>query len=155
MNTTKFQKIIITVLSLVILFLFGIWGEGVLNLVTALLFPTSEPWAIDGLTNVAMSNYGVNQCNFIQSLTPFMLLLTGILLLFLKNKIGETAFWVSFNLSWIVAIVYLTLFFFAVLFPFFLLMVTLESPPIRIVAVGIDCLIVLGMIVVYNKKSRK
>jgi len=155
LSSTK-MRTLVTLLSILLLWVFGALGEELLNWLHvyceqcggSLPFPTAFFY----------QNYGLNSGIFALSLTPFALMFLGVLLVSLAKGGGPDRFLYAFVAVWLLAGLYLAVFCYSVLLPFIILLKKVGDPSASRVILAVDAVllaVVVGLCAHRLWKRRK
>ncbi len=139
---TAFQ-ILLCAASAIAFGILGILGESLLNIFS--LFWHGEWRDLPAPTEFALQCFLLNRGNFLLSMTPFMISMIGLPLIY-RNRLKGAAFWCWFSAVLIVAIAYFLLFATALTLPFHVLAAGIGDSPVPNIVYIVDFLLVVGMI---------
>lgn len=140
------MRTIVTLLSILLLGVFGALGEELLNWLHAHCGQMED--GLPPVTAFFYWNYGLNNGIFALSLTPFALMFLGLLLVSWVKGSGRDRFLYAFITIWLLAGLYFAVFCLSVLLPFHLLMTLVGDRPAFRVILAVDAIIlavVLGL----------
>lgn len=146
-------RIVITILSVLFLIVLGALGDSLINTITVAI--KFHDVACPNPTALALSLFDVNGCDFLLSMTPFMILFIGIALLIRKDKRGALDYLYVFIILWLLVMIYFTTFVWALSLPFFPLYKPVDTNPIRILIYILDFIIIAGVVFLFIRKVRK
>jgi len=148
------MKVIVSLLSIVLLWLLGLAGEQLLNLVHA-----SQPFQGDAplpaVTAFVIHHCPLNAGNFVISLTPLMLVMLGAAFLSVAQNWSPERFLYVFITIWLIAGIYISLFAAAVLLPFHVLLVKMGDSPLRAIVLSVDAVLVACFVFLCVRSLRR
>ncbi|MFA5339938.1 MAG: hypothetical protein WC317_07330 [Candidatus Omnitrophota bacterium] len=143
---------IICILSLILLGLLGCIGDNLLNTYSGMV--SNGNLCLPSVLKDILGIYGMNEGNFVTSLTPFMIIMVWLTVISKRKANGFEFFIGSFVIIWSLVLIY----FFAVVLlltlPFQFGITALETPVIRKIVMLIDALIICALILFSIKRHK-
>ena len=146
-------KLVISLISILVLYLVGILGECLINIMHTVISDGAE---LPGISEFFYQNYLLNRSHFILSLTPLMLL--HFFIVVVSQKVTQQkVYWFLFGGVWALSTVYILVFIIALVLPVFIMGVAPGSSIINNLALYLNLLIVaitLAIIIRSYSKSK-
>ena len=147
-------KLVVSSISVLILYLVGILGECLINIMHTVI---SDGADLPSISEFVYQNYLLNRNHFILSLTPLMILHFVIVSVFHKNT-QQKIYWLFFGGLWALSIVYILVFLISLILPVYILGVTPGNSLIPSLIMYTNLLIVaiaLAIIIRSHLKGRR
>lgn len=140
-------------MSILLLTILGALGEALINISSLMIDSLSIAQPI--VTGIVLSMYPINGGYFLLSMTPFMILFVGIALLNRYDIEDTIVYHQIFILLWLIVLIYFTTIVWALAVPFFLMGKGLGGGPIKIFIFFVDFIIILGVVILFIRNTRK